>query len=53
MPKRILKNFFVLKCVGCKHEEERECKTVTEQPYCEKCYQPMVVKSVILNKVVR
>jgi hypothetical protein len=46
---RKLYNIFVLRCVTCKNREERECKTVTEQPFCDRCYSPMVTESVILN----
>ncbi len=47
--KRKLYNIFVLRCVTCKGRDERECKTVTEQPFCDRCYSPMVTESVILN----
>jgi hypothetical protein len=49
MKRQRLYNIFVLECVTCKRQEERECKAVTEQPWCDKCCSPMVVKSVILN----
>jgi hypothetical protein len=51
--KRIVKNFFRLKCVSCGTIEEMECKTVTGQPFCDKCFSPMIVISVILNKSVK
>ena len=47
-----LYNIFVLQCVSCKAIDQRETKNVTEQPFCEKCYSPMVTKSVILNSKV-
>lgn len=47
-----LYQIFVLECVSCKATEQRETKTVTEQPFCEKCYSPMITKTVILNSKV-
>lgn len=47
-----LYNIFVLQCVTCKAIEQREVKDVREQPFCEKCYMPMITKTVILNSKV-
>jgi hypothetical protein len=50
--KQKLYSIFVLECVTCKAVEQRQTKDVTEQPFCDKCYSPMVTKSLILNSKV-
>lgn len=47
-----LYQIFVLQCVGCKAIEQKQTKDVHDQPFCSKCYMPMVTKSVILNSKV-
>jgi len=37
---------FSLKCVGCGAKDTRPAEECREQPYCKKCYLPMVVDEV-------
>jgi hypothetical protein len=32
-----------VECVGCKSKQKIDPRKVTEQPFCEKCYLPMIV----------
>ena len=34
---------FKLKCVGCETVEERPAEECLEQPFCLKCYMPMML----------
>jgi hypothetical protein len=45
-----MKAAFKLKCVGCKVVETRQAEDCQEQPYCNKCYMPMVLVEVLVEK---
>ena len=44
---------FTLKCVGCKTTEDRPASECREQPFCKKCFMPMVLEKVRKNNVNR
>ena len=52
MTRTKLYNIFVLECVTCGATAQRETKDCTEQPFCDKCCSPMIVKTVFLNSKV-
>jgi hypothetical protein len=41
---------FKLKCVGCGTIEKRLAAECREQPYCKKCFMPMVLEEVKVNR---
>lgn len=40
---------FKLICVGCRDKETRPASECTEQPYCKKCFLPMVLDEVTIQ----
>lgn len=40
---------FRLKCVGCHAVEDRPAEECREQPFCKKCYMPMVLERVSIK----
>lgn len=32
-----------VECIQCKDRKDVDPRTVKEQPFCEKCYMPMIV----------
>ena len=46
MPKKPSVPTFTLKCVGCSMTEDRPAAECREQPFCTKCYMPMVLDKV-------
>jgi hypothetical protein len=41
---------FKLRCVGCCMVEERDADDCREQPFCNKCYMPMVLEKVTVKE---
>lgn len=41
---------FKLKCVGCAMVETRPAADCTEQPFCNKCFMPMVLLEVSIRE---
>jgi len=46
MPREPKVPTFTLKCVGCNIKEDRPAAECREQPFCTKCYMPMVLEKV-------
>jgi hypothetical protein len=40
---------FKLKCVGCGAIDRRDAEECREQPFCTKCYCPMILESATVN----
>lgn len=40
---------FKLVCVSCEAKDERHAEDCKEQPFCEKCYSPMILDRVTVR----
>lgn len=41
---------FKLVCVSCGAKDERPAEKCKEQPFCEKCYSPMILDCVTVKQ---